>query len=314
MACYVVTGGAGFIGSHIAARLVRDGHRVRVVDDLATGHAENLAEVRADVELLEGSVCDGALLRRAFEGAEAVFHQAALASVPRSVADPIATDRANVEGTLQVLEAARQCGVPRVVSASSSSVYGDTPTLPKREDMPPTPMSPYAASKLAAEHYCRVYAELFGLQTVSLRYFNVFGPRQDPAGQYAAVIPLFIAAMLAGKPLQVFGDGEQSRDFTYVDNVVEVNLLAAQAEAPGGLAVNVGCGERHTLNDLIRALEDVVGTPAEVVYASPRPGDVLHSEADIQRARDALGFEPKVGFEEGLRRTVDWHRAKNAAS
>ncbi len=313
MACYAVTGGAGFIGSHITVRLVRDGHQVRVVDDLATGRMDNLEEVRDDIEFLEGDVCDGQLLRRAFDGAEAVFHQAALASVVRSVEDPVSTNRANVEGTLQVLESARRCGVRRVVCASSSSVYGDAAVLPKREDMPPVPKSPYAASKLAGEHYCQVYAGLFGLETISLRYFNVFGPRQDPASRYAAVVPIFITAMLEGSRPTVFGDGEQSRDFTYVENVVEANLLAAGHCRASGMAMNVGCGERYTLNELLALLERIIGTGVEPIYSGERPGDVRDSEADIARAREVLGYSPRVGFEEGLRRTVEWHQARRSA-
>jgi UDP-glucose 4-epimerase len=310
----VVTGGAGFIGSHIVRRLLADGHEACVVDDLSTGHRENLAEVADSIELLDGSVCDRALLLRAMEGAQWVFHQAALASVQRSVDDPVASNRINVEGTLQVLAAARSCGVRRVVFASSSSVYGDAPALPKREDMTPAPKSPYAITKLAGEHYCAVYHELFGLETVSLRYFNVFGPHQDPRSQYAAVIPLFVSTLMAGRGPTVFGDGEQSRDFTYVENVAEANIRAAQAPgAPGGV-FNVGCGTRYSLNDLLAMLGRILGLRVRPVYADPRPGDVRDSLADISRARQVLGFEPIVGFEEGLRRTVEWYKARAEAS
>ena len=314
MARCVVTGGAGFIGSHIVRRLLADGHEACVVDDLSTGHRENLAEVADSIELLDGSVCDRALLLRAMEGAQWVFHQAALASVQRSVDDPVASNRINVEGTLQVLAAARSCGVRRVVFASSSSVYGDAPALPKREDMTPAPKSPYAITKLAGEHYCAVYHELFGLETVSLRYFNVFGPHQDPRSQYAAVIPLFISTLMAGRGPTVFGDGEQSRDFTYVENVAEANIRAAQAPgAPGGV-FNVGCGTRYSLNDLLAMLGRILGLRVRPVYADPRPGDVRDSLADISRARQVLGFEPIIGFEEGLRRTVEWYKARAEAS
>jgi len=310
VACYAVTGAAGFIGSHLACRLVRDGHRVRAIDNLATGRLENLAEVQQAVEFFHGDVCDGNLLRRAFDGAQVVFHQAALGSVPRSVKDPLSTNRANVEGTLQVLEAARHCGVRRVVFASSSSVYGDAPTLPKREDMPPAPKSPYAVSKVAGELYGALYPALFGLETVALRYFNVFGPRQDPASPYAAVVPLFIRALLGGTQPVVFGDGEQSRDFTYVDNVVEANVLAANAPGASGLVMNIGCGVRHTLNELLRVLGEVIGVEVQARYTGERPGDVLHSQADIGRARTVLGYAPRVGFQEGLRRTVEWHKSR----
>jgi nucleoside-diphosphate-sugar epimerase len=312
MAVYVVTGGAGFIGSNIVQRLVEDAEEVRVVDDLSTGHRENLQSVGDAARLFEGSVCDGALLRRAFDGADYVLHQGALASVPRSVADPLATNRANVEGTLQVLEAARECGVRRVVYASSSSVYGDVPTLPKREDMTPQPKSPYAVSKLAGEYYCQVYNAVFGLETVSLRYFNVFGPRQDPASQYAAVIPIFIRCIMAGERPKVFGDGEQSRDFTYVDDVVAANLQAARAPGAAGAVCNLGRGERHTLNKLLALLQDIIGKRVEAQHGPDRAGDVKHSEADITRARQAFGYDPQVTFEEGLRRTVEWYRGATA--
>jgi len=310
MGCYAVTGGAGFIGSHIVCRLLADGHEVRVVDDFSTGRRENLSGVGSAAAMFEGDVCDTEVLRRAFDGAECVFHQAALASVQRSVEDPISTNRANVVGTLQVLRTAHECGVRRVVFASSSSVYGDAPTLPKHERMTPAPKSPYAVSKLAGEHYCRVYAEVFGLETVALRYFNVFGPRQDPASEYAAVVPIFITSLLRGSQPTVFGDGEQSRDFTYVDNVVDANLLAAAAKGASGMALNVGCGTRCTLNELLAMLGRIIGCEVRPTYAEPRPGDVKHSQADIALARRTLGYEPSIGVEEGLRRTLEWHRAE----
>jgi len=312
LACYVITGGAGFIGSHIARRLARDGHQVRVVDNLSSGRKGNLDDVTGSIELIEGDVLDGPLLGRAFEGAEVVFHQAALASVPRSVEDPVGTNRVNVEGTLLVLEAARRCGVRRVVYASSSSVYGNLPELPKREDMTPAPESPYAVSKLVGELYCRTYAELFGLETVALRYFNVFGPAQDPASQYAAVVPLFIAALLEGRAPTVFGDGEQSRDFTYVDNVVDANLVAASSAGAVGGTFNVGLGTRCTINELLRMLGEIIGTDVKATYADQRAGDVKHSQADISRAQRILQYNPRVDMGEGLRRTVEWYRAKRS--
>ena len=311
MAAYVVTGGAGFIGSNIVARLVSDGEDVRVVDDFSTGRPENLAEFADRIELLEGSICDEGLLARAFDGADYVLHQAALASVQRSVENPLASNEANVEGTVKVLTAARDAGVKRVVYASSSSVYGDTPELPKREDMKTDPLSPYAVSKLAGEHYCCVFDDLFEIETVSLRYFNVFGPRQDPESQYAAVIPIFVQRLLAGETPQVFGDGEQSRDFTYVENAVEANLLAATAEGAGGAVCNVGCGRRYTLNELLDSLRGLIASNVGAEYLEERPGDVRHSLADIEEARERLGYEPLVDFEEGLRRTVEWYRARS---
>ncbi len=312
MAVYVVTGGAGFIGSNIVEKLVRAGEEVRVVDNMATGHRENLDCVGDAARLFEGSICDADLLRQAFDGADYVLHQGALASVPRSVADPVATNHVNVTGTLQVLEAARACGVKRVVYASSSSVYGDVPTLPKREDMTPQPKSPYAVSKLAAEHYCQVYNSVFGLETVALRYFNVFGPRQDPASQYAAVIPIFIRCIYEGEAPQVHGDGEQSRDFTFVDDVVAANIQAAKADGAAGAVCNLGRGERHTLNKLLGLLQDIIGKRVEANYGPDRAGDVKHSEADVTRAREAFGYDPQVTFEEGLRRTVEWYRGAMA--
>ena len=313
LGCYAVTGGAGFIGSHIALRLARDGHEVRVVDDLSTGSRENLEGAGGKLRVIEGDICDGAALRQAFDGADCVFHQAALASVPRSVDDPAATNRVNVDGTLHVLQAARDRGVRRIVYASSSSVYGDSPTLPKCEDMLPAPMSPYAVTKLAGEHYCAAFTEVFGLEAVSLRYFNIFGPRQDPHSQYSAVVPLFVTALLEGRRPTVFGDGEQSRDFTYVENAVEANLRAARAPGAPGMAFNVGCGRCYTLNELLQALGAILGCEAQADYAEPRAGDVRHSMADITRARTVLGFEPLVGFEEGLRRTVEWYKGRAQA-
>jgi UDP-glucose 4-epimerase len=311
MTTYLVTGGAGFIGSNIAHELVRRGHRVRVLDNFATGRRANLTGIESRVELIEGDLRRLADVEKAVEGVEVVLHQGALGSVPRSVADPLATHEANVTGTLHVLWASRAAGVRRVVYASSSSVYGDTPTLPKLEDMLPAPLSPYAVSKLAGEHYGTVFAGVYGLETVSLRYFNVFGPRQDPASEYAAVIPKFIRAMLRGERPAIFGDGTQSRDFTYVDNVVTANLLAAEAPAGAlrGAVCNVACGEHSTLLDLVAALNGLLGTRLEPIFRPRRPGDVLHSHAAIGRAEALLGFRPSVRFAEGIRRTVEWMQA-----
>ncbi|MBD3348030.1 MAG: SDR family NAD(P)-dependent oxidoreductase [Candidatus Eisenbacteria bacterium] len=308
MSLMLVTGGAGFIGSHIAERLLEMGHEVRVLDNLSTGRRENLEQLGQDVELLEGDVRDLSTVERAVEGVEVVFHEAALASVPRSVDDPVSTNRVNVLGTLNVLVASRDAGVSRLVYASSSSIYGESPELPKREDMAPAPESPYAVSKLAGEHYCRVFSGLYGLECVVLRYFNVFGPRQDPDSQYAAVIPIFATALLEGETPVIYGDGGQSRDFTYVTNVVEANVLASEAPGCSGAVLNAACGGTVTVNELFRELAGLVGVSAKPVYAEPRPGDVRHSFADISRARERLGFEPRVGFEEGLRLTVGWYR------
>jgi len=313
VAHYLVTGGAGFIGSHIAARLLRDGHHVQILDNLSTGRRENVELLRAagagHFQYLEGDIRDRETCRRACDGVEYVFHEAALASVQRSVENPPDTTAVNVLGTVNVLAAARERGVRRVISASSSSVYGDTPTLPKDEEMPSAPLSPYAASKLAGEQFARVFALTLGLETVSLRYFNVFGPRQDPTSQYAAVIPLFITALLEGRRPVVFGDGRQSRDFTYIDNVVEANLQAASCEGGSGEAVNVACGERYSLLELLDALGGIVGRKADPEHRPPRVGDVLHSQASIEKARRLFAFQPCAGFQEGLRRTVEHFRS-----
>jgi len=312
MAVFVVTGGAGFIGSNIVRGLIEQGHETRVVDDLSTGHKGNLDGLTDALVLHEGTVLDPALLREAFAGADYVLHQAALASVPRSVKDPAATNAANVDGTLNVLLAARDAGVRRVVYASSSSVYGDTPVLPKQEDMVPNPQSPYAVSKLAAEHYCRAFTRVYGLETVSLRYFNVYGPRQDPKSQYAAVVPIFIRKLMAGEPPTVFGDGEQSRDFTYVEDVVAANIQAAEAPGAAGAVVNLGCGERHTLNELIALLQEMTGRHVAPEYTEPRAGDVKHSQADVSRARELIGYDPRVSFEDGVQRTLEWYKGRQS--
>jgi UDP-glucose 4-epimerase len=311
VALHLVTGGAGFIGSHIAARLLAEGHRVRVLDNLATGRRENLLPLRESgdrFEWIEGDIRDLDTCHRASKDAEYVFHQAALASVQRSIERPADTTAVNVVGTVNVLTAARAGGARRVVTASSSSVYGDTPTLPKHEEMPLAPLSPYAASKLAGEQFARVATLTLGLPTVSLRYFNVFGPRQDPHSQYAAVIPLFIQALLQGARPVVFGDGQQSRDFTYIDNVVDANLRAAFCEGGAGEAVNVACGERYSLLTLLDTLGKIIGRKADPEFRPARVGDVLHSQASIDKAGRVLGFRPGIGFEEGLRRTVEHFR------
>jgi UDP-glucose 4-epimerase len=304
---YLVTGGAGFIGSHIAAALSAAGARVRVLDDLSTGHTENLEEIGGAVEFVRGELTDADALERAVAGVEVVFHEAAIPSVPRSVEDPEATHRACVEGTFALLVAARRAGVRRVVYAASSSAYGDQPTLPKVEDMRPEPLSPYAAAKLVGEYYCQVWSRVYGFETVALRYFNVFGPRQDPSSQYSGVISRFISALASGDRPVIYGDGEQSRDFTYVSNVVDGNLRAAESGEAVGRVINVATGRRTTLNELLDALKHLTGrTDTEAEYRETRVGDVRHSLADIQSARELLGYEPQIGLEEGLRHTLDW--------
>ncbi len=304
---YLVTGGAGFIGSHIAAALAAAGARVRVIDDLSTGYEENLAEVGGRVEFVRAGLLDAEALRRALEGVEVIFHEAAIPSVPRSVENPAETHRACTEATFRLLLAAREAGVRRLVYAASSSAYGDQPTLPKTEEMPPQPLSPYAAAKLAGEYYCQAWTRVYGFETVSLRYFNVFGPRQDPGSQYSGVISRFIDALMTGARPVIYGDGGQSRDFTYVSNVVDANLRAAEATRGIGEVINIANGERTTLNQLLDTLKRVTGkTEVEADYRDVRVGDVRHSLADITRARELLGYEPRVGLEEGLRKTIDW--------
>jgi UDP-glucose 4-epimerase len=282
---------------------------VRVLDNLSTGKWENIEPFLAAVEFITGDIRDLKVVQQAVEGVDYVLHQAAVPSVPRSVKDPLVTNSANVDGTLNILIAARDAGVKRVVYASSSSVYGDTPILPKREEMRPTPRSPYAVSKLAGELYCQVFYHVYGLETVALRYFNVFGPRQDPKSQYAAVVPKFITALLRGEPPTIFGDGEQSRDFTYVENVVEANLLAAKAPGVAGQVFNIACGERLTVNQLAAILSEIIGVNLEPEHVPPRPGDVRYSLADISKARKLLGYEVKVDVREGLEQTVKWYRS-----
>jgi UDP-glucose 4-epimerase len=308
MSTTLVTGGGGFIGSHLVSRLLELGHQVRVLDNFSTGHRHNLRHVINDIELIEGDLRDPDTVRRAAQGAEVVLHQGALPSVPRSVNDPRTSNAVNVEGTLNVLLAARETGARRVVVASSSSVYGDTPTLPKVETMPPNPRSPYAISKLAAEQYTCVFAPLYGLETVALRYFNVFGPRQDPTSQYAGVIARFCTSALQGKPYTVQGDGLQSRDFTYIENVVQANLLAMDAPDVSGEAFNVACGERITLLDVIATLNRLIGQELPIEHSPARAGDVRHSLADISKAAKLLGYKPSVSAAEGLARTLEWYR------
>jgi nucleoside-diphosphate-sugar epimerase len=307
MSLYLITGGAGFIGSNLVVELVNRGEQVRVLDNFSTGYHHNLAGLLDKIELVEGDIRAFHQVQAAVEGVDYVLHQAALPSVPRSIQDPITSNQVNVNGILNLLVAARDAGVKRLVHASSSSVYGDTPTLPKQEDMCPNPLSPYAVSKLTSEKYCQNFSSLYGFETVGLRYFNVFGPRQDPRSQYSAVIPKFITALLAGKTLTVHGDGSQSRDFSYIENVVNANLLACTAPGVGGQVFNIACGERYSLLDLIKSLSTLTGKEARVEHGPARAGDIPHSLADITRAREVLGYEPRVGFEEGLQRTIAWY-------
>jgi len=306
---YLVTGGAGFIGSNIVRKLVEQGERVRVLDDFSTGKKENLVGIEDRVEVVVGSFIDRKLVNRVLQGVRFVLHQGAIPSVPRSVADPVKSNEANITGTLNMLEGAREAGVERFVYAASSSAYGDTKVLPKVEDMPAKPLSPYAVGKYTGELYARVYADIYSLPTVSLRYFNIFGPYQDPASEYAAVIPKFILAMLNGEVPVIYGDGEQSRDFTYIDNAAAANLLACKSEKVGrGEVINVACGERFTLNQLVKQLSEIMGLEVEPEYAEARPGDVKHSLADISRAEELLGYRAEVDFKEGLKRTAEWFR------
>lgn len=308
MALFVVTGGAGFIGSNIVDALVRRGERVRVFDNFSSGRHANLGDTHAHAELIEGDLRDADAVRRAITGAEVVLHQGALPSVQRSIEDPLTTNAINVDGTLNVLTAAREARVQRVVVASSSSVYGDTPTLPKVETMPMDPRSPYAVSKAATEHYALAWAASFGLPAIALRYFNVYGPRQNPDSDYAAVIPRFVTRMLRGMAPVIYGDGLQSRDFTYVDDVVQANLLAAAAPADVSGAFNIAVGDRHTLLDLVAQLNTLLGTDLVPQHAPARAGEVRHSQAGIERASTVLGFEPHYSFAEGLERTVAYYR------
>ena len=312
MAQYLVTGGAGFIGSHLSEELVRRGHRVRVADSLITGKRGNLAHI-PDVEFLEGDLADLEVARRAAEGCEYVLHQAAIPSVPRSVKDPLTSNRANVDGTLNVLLASRDAGVKRLVFAASSSAYGDTPTLPKHEKMPTNPLSPYALQKVIGEEYLRMFTRLYGLETVAIRYFNVFGPRQDPTSPYSGVISVFATALLENRSPTIYGDGNQTRDFTYVANVVDGVLRACEAPGASGEVINVATGGRISLNQLFEEMRKLVGATVTPTYAEGRKGDVRDSQADISKARELLSYEPTVSFEEGLRKTVEWYRAAEIA-
>jgi nucleoside-diphosphate-sugar epimerase len=312
MAKYLITGGAGFIGSNLARKLLSMGEEVVVLDDLSTGKKANLEGIKDRVRLVVGDICDLDVVREAMEGIDYVFHHAAVVSVPRSVDDPMRTNQVNVDGTLNCLLAARDVEAKRFVFAASSSAYGDSKELPKHEDMKPHPLSPYGVSKLVGEMYCRVFHEVYGLPTVSLRYFNIFGPYQDPHSQYAAVVPIFITRLLKGESPVIYGDGEQSRDFTYIDNAVQANLLAVHSSGADGKTINVACGARYTLNDLVGHLKKLTGSDIDPTYENPRPGDIKHSMGDISTAAGLLGYAPDVSFEEGLKRTVAWFKASQA--
>ena len=315
MAVYLITGIAGFIGSSLARKLLQRGEQVRGVDNFSTGKGENLAQILGQIEFHEADILDLDAMKLACAGVDYVLHQAAIPSVPKSVLDPIASNRANVDGTVNVLVAARDAGVKRVIYAASSSVYGDTPTLPKHERMTPDPISPYAVAKLASERYMISFYRCYGLETVSLRYFNIFGPRQDPSSPYSGVLAKFITQMLAGQQPTIFGDGEQSRDFTYIDNAVEANLLACKAPARqvAGKVFNVATGRRVTLNETFKLLRTLISYSGSPIYAAERSGDIKHSLADISAAEELLGYRPRVSFEEGLRLTVDWYRSQGKA-
>ena len=314
MTSYLVTGGAGFIGSNLVDELLRREHRVRVLDNLSTGRPENLAAVRERIDFFNADICNLETIRPCFAGVDYVLHLAALPSVPRSVADPISANRVNIEGTLNVLLAAREAGVKRVVFAASSAAYGDNPILPRVESHEPRPMSPYALTKVAGEYYCQIFTRLYGVEAVALRYFNIFGPRQNPHSQYTGVLSKFITAYIKGTTPTIFGDGEQSRDFTYIDNVVDATLRACIAPDAPGKVINVGVGGRFTLNQTIALLDQIFGKQVTPRYDPPRSGDVLHSQADISLARQVLGYEPKVPYEQGLKKTVEWYRAELAHS
>ncbi len=309
---YLVTGGAGFIGSHIVELLLERGESVRVLDNFSTGRRENLAGFSKKIELIEGDLRDTEAVRRAISNCSYVLHQAALPSVARSVQDPVTTHQVNVIGTINLLLAARDAGVKRVVFASSSAVYGDSPVLPKREDMPARPLSPYAVGKLAGEQYCRIFSQLYDMRCVSLRYFNVFGPRQNPNSQYAAVIPNFFKALCEGQAPVIDGDGDQTRDFTFVRNVTEVNLLACKAEVKGGEVMNIACGERTSINELLRLIQETLNVSKEPRHGPPRPGDVRDSLADIEMARRVVGYSPSVDLREGLGITAGYYKRTTA--
>ena len=313
MSVYVVTGGAGFIGSHIAEELIRRGEKVIVFDDLSTGNRQNLEVLGGNADVREIDLASEDHLVEHLDGVDFVIHQAAIPSVPRSIDDPITSHRANVNGTLNLLNASRKAGVRRLVYASSSSLYGDSPTLPKHEGMPAVPLSPYGGQKFFGEVYAQVFWRAYQLETVSLRYFNVFGPRQDPSSQYSGVIARFIPAILSGDRPVIYGDGEQSRDFTYISNTVDANLRACVAPGVAGEVFNIACGTRITVNSILSEIQNLLGSDIEPIHEHPRPGDILHSQADITKARDILGWTPSITFAEGLNPTIDWYR-ENAVS
>ncbi len=309
MADTLVTGGAGFIGSHLTTKLVEMGRQVRVLDDLSSGRRENLTHLEGRFEMLEADMCDPEACRRACDGVEFVFHQAAVPSVPKSIDKPQESHEANINGTFNLLRAAVDCKVRRFIYAASSSAYGDSEVSPKHEGILPGPLSPYAVQKLTGEHYLSAFHVSFGLETLSVRYFNVFGQRQDPNNAYAAVIPAFVTAILRGEPPQVYGDGEQTRDFTYIDNVVHGNMLAMQAEKTSGQSINVACGGKITVNQVVESINGLLGTAVKPKYVPPRTGDIVHSCADVSLAKRVLGYEPIVDFDEGLRRTIDYYKS-----
>lgn len=312
MGLCLVTGGAGFIGSHLVRALLSRGHEVRVLDDFSSGKASNLADVREQIELIDGSVADASTCDDACAGVDCVFHKAAAPSVPKSIEDPITSHFSNAQGTFNMLQAARAAGVRRFIFAGSSAAYGELPGLPKREDMGVSPLSPYAVHKVMGENYCSVFAKCYGLQTISLRYFNVFGDRQDPKSQYAAAIPAFVTTILREEPPTIYGDGEQTRDFTHIDNVIEANMLAMNTDATAGEIVNIACGRSISVNEIIAEINQLTGKSVKANYVAERPGDIKHSWADISLAEKVLGFRPVVDLAAGLKRAIDWYRANPA--
>ena len=306
----LVTGGAGFIGSNMVIELLKSGYGVKIIDNFSTGKKENIIEYIKDIEIINGDIRDFEMVKSAVKDVDIVFHQAALPSVPRSINDPITSNDVNVNGSLNIFQASKEEGVKKIMFASSSSIYGDNPILPKTEDMVSKPLSPYAVSKLAAENYLNVYSRLFGMETVALRYFNVFGPRQDPNSLYSAVIPKFIAAVLRGESPIIFGDGEQSRDFTYVENVINANILAANVKFESGMFMNCAGHEQITLNTLLESINNILGKNVKAIYQTPRTGDVKHSFASIEKIKKKIGYLPSVNFEEGLKKTVNWYLKK----
>lgn len=311
MTLVLVTGGAGFIGSSTVIELVKRGYKVRVFDDLSSGSLENLSEVKNRIEFIKGDIRSPSALSKAMKDADIVLHEAAARSIQRSFDDPLSSTDINVNGTVNVLSAARDAGVKRVVYASSSSVYGDAKTLPLREDMPISPLSPYAASKYIGELYCHIFSRLYGMETLSLRYFNVFGPRQDPKSKYAAVVPLFVTALLTGKQPTIYGDGKQSRDFTFIGNVVDANIRAIEAKKTSGEALNIACGETHTVNELYKKVSEIIGTKTKPKYAPARQGETRKTQADTTKAKKIIGYEPKTDFQKGLEKTVEWFNSKS---